>query len=188
MSSLVVVLDACVLMPASLRDILLRAADADLYKLQWTDNILEEVERNLISKIGLRKGQIQYLLNVMKEEFPEARITHHIPMIEAMPINPKDRHVLAAAVACKANIIVTQNLKDFPEKLLTPFQVTAQSPDKFLTDLFTSAPDRIAEIVKNQANDLHNPPISISELLATLAQHAPNFAWLVREKIDNSQY
>ena len=105
-----------------------------------------------------------------------------------MSINPKDRHVLAAAVACKAKFIVTQNLKDFPEAILTPFHVTAQSPDDFLTDLFLLEPARMTEIVVKQANDLHNPPRSVSEVLSTLAQHAPNFVWLVREKIDNSQY
>lgn len=94
MSLLVVVLDACILVPASLRDTLLRAADADLYRLQWTDNILEEVERNLIGKIGLRKEQARNLLDVMKGEFPEAHIIQHTDLIEAMPINAKDRHVL----------------------------------------------------------------------------------------------
>lgn len=188
MSSFVVVLDACVLVPASLRDVLLRAADANLYRLQWTDDILTEVERNLIGKIGLRKERIQKLLDVMREEFPEALITLHTALIEAMPINPKDRHVLAAAVACKAQIIVTQNLKDFPSELLTPFQVKSQSPDEFLTDLFSLKPDRMTDIVVEQANDLRNPPRSVAEVLATLAQHAPNFVWLVAKKIDNSQY
>lgn len=112
----------------------------------------------------------------------------HTNLIEAMPINSKDRHVLAAAVACKAQIIVTQNLRDFPNDVLRPFKVIAFSPDEFLTKLFLLKPDRVTEIIVEQANDLRNPPMSVAEVLATLAQHAPNFVWLVREKIDNSQY
>ncbi len=149
---------------------------------------MEEVRRNLVLDIGIPEHKAERLINAIHKSFHFAFITHHTSLIEAMPINPKDRHVLAAAVACKAKIIVTQNLKDFPEEILTPFHVTAQSPDDFLTDLFVFAPDRMVEIVKKQASSLRNPPRSVAELLATLAQHAPNFVWLVREKIDNSQY
>src|SRR5579872_301886 len=188
MSSFGVVLDACVLIPASLRDTLLRATAAGLYNIQFTDDNLEEVRRNLVFDIGISELKAEQLINAIHKHFHFAFITHHIPLIEAMPINNKDRHVLAAAVASKAECIVTQNLKDFPEELLTPFRVIAQSPDEFLTDLFVFAPDQMAEIVKKQANDLRNPPRSVSELLATLAQHAPNFVWLVGNKIDNSQY
>jgi predicted nucleic acid-binding protein len=188
MSSFGVVLDACVLIPASLRDTLLRATVAGLYKIQLTDDILEEVRRNLVFDIDIPEYKAEHLINTIRKRFHFALITHHTSLIEAMPINPKDRHVLAAAVACKAQIIVTQNLKDFPNELLTPFQVKAQSPDEFLTKLFLLEPDRMAEVVKNQANSLRNPPRSVSEVLATLAQHAPNFVWLVDKKIDNSQY
>ncbi len=103
----VVVLDACVLIPASLRDTLLRAAQTDLYRVQLTEEILEEVCRNLIKK-GMPEDKAHRLISTIREKFDDAFITHHRPLIASMPNNEKDRHVLAAAVACRARIIVTQ--------------------------------------------------------------------------------
>src|SRR6266852_2383512 len=107
MSSFMVVLDACVLLPASLRDTLLRAADAGLYRLQWTDDILEEVRRNLVSEIGIPEHKARRLIDLMSKQFPEALITQYQTLIELMRNHPKDRHVLAAAVSCRAQVIVT---------------------------------------------------------------------------------
>src|SRR5690348_10636939 len=102
----IVVLDACVLFPASLRDTLLRVADAGLYRVQLTEDILEEVRRNLIKK-GMAEAKAQKLISVLKTEFEEAFVTEHKQLIASMPNHEKDRHVLAAAVCCKAQIIVT---------------------------------------------------------------------------------
>lgn len=176
MSSLVAVLDACVLFPPSLRDILLRAAYADLYRVQLTDDILDEVERNLIKNAHLSKYKAQKHMEVIREEFPDAFVTHHRPLIEVMPNNEKDRHVLAAAIAGRAQIIVTQNLKDFPQDALEPFEVEAQSPDDFLIMLFDNYPDEMITIIKEQAKDLRNPPMTTVEVLNSLSLHAPTFA------------
>ncbi len=185
----VVVLDACVLIPASLRDTLLRAAQADLYRVQLTEEILEEVRRNLIKK-GMPEDKAQRLISTIREKFDDAFITHHRSLIESMPNNEKDRHVLAAAVACRARIIVTQNLKDFPLALLTPFEVEAQSPDKFLVDLYSNDRERIAQILIKQAGNLHNPSMTVSEILDTLEKHVPVFVNLIRKEfgfqMDNS--
>jgi hypothetical protein len=118
----------------------------------------------------------------MNREFPEALITHHTTLIGAMRNHPKDRHVLAAAVACRAQVIVTQNLRDFPQEVLAPFEIVAQSPDEFLTHLFSLDSERMIKIIEEQASDLHNPPKSVTEVLETLAQHAPTFAKLVRKE------
>lgn len=104
-----VVLDACVLFPASLRDTLLRAADADLYRVHLTADILEEVRRNLVKK-GMEEQKSQRLINVIKEQFASGIVTHH--------------------------------LKDFPQPLLDPFDVEAQSADEFLVNLFYQSPQK----------------------------------------------
>ncbi len=98
-----------------------------------------------------------------------------------MPNDPKDRHVLAAAVVCKAQVIVTQNLRHFPQEVLAPFEVETQSPDEFLTYLFYLVPKPMIEIIEEQAGDLHNPPQTVVDLLRALALQAPNFATLVRD-------
>ncbi len=97
MSSFGVVLDACALFPASLRDTLLRAARAGLYRLQITDNILEEVYRNLVKK-GIPAPSAKRLVDEVKRNFPQFFVVQHNLLIPSMPINEKDRHVLAAAL------------------------------------------------------------------------------------------
>ncbi len=184
MSSFVVVLDACVLFPAPLRDTLLRAASAGLYRMQWTNDILEEVRRNLVSDLNIPEEKAQRLIDTMHKYFPEALITHHTPLINAMPNDPKDRHVLAAAVACQAQVIVTQNLRHFSHEVLSPFEVEAQSPDEFLTHLFYLYPERMMEIIAEQAADLHNPSYTVQEVLNILVYHAPKFASLVTSYLD----
>jgi predicted nucleic acid-binding protein len=174
-----VVLDACVLFPASLRDTLLRAADSDLYNLCLTDEILEEMRRNLVKK-GMPEDKSQRLVVTIRKEFAEALITHHRPLIASMPNNEKDRHVLAAAVASRAHLIVTQNLRDFPPHLLAPFEVAAQSPDEFLIYLFHFAPERIIQILLEQSADLGKPAMRVGDVLDTLKQHAPMFVSLIR--------
>lgn len=183
MSSFIVVLDTCVLFPSALRDTLLRAAEANLYRVFFTNDILEELRRNLISQRGVAENKAQGLIENIKGAFPESLITHHRSLIPSMPINERDRHVLAVAVACSAQVIVTQNLKDFPQSSLASFGVEVQAPDEFLVHLFYLAPKRVAEIIVMQALDLQRPPQTTAELLNTLRQHAPNFVNLVREEL-----
>jgi predicted nucleic acid-binding protein len=108
-----VVLDANVLFPFSLRDTLLRAAAAGYYQVCWSEEILEEARRNLVGRGTITEEQAHRLLYVMRRAFPEAMVSGHEPLTEAMPNDPKDRHVAAAAVRAAAQVIVTFNLKDF---------------------------------------------------------------------------
>jgi predicted nucleic acid-binding protein len=186
MSFFIVVLDTCVLFPSSLRDILLRTAEANLYRVYFTEDILEELRRNLMHQRGIAEDKAQRLIDNIKEAFPESLITHHRSLIPAMPINEKDRHVLAAAVASSAQVIVTQNLKDFPQGYLSSFGVEAQAPDEFLVHLFYLAPKQVINIIAMQAQDLQKPPKTVIELLDTLKQHAPNFVSLIRNYLSKS--
>ncbi len=187
MSSFKVVLDACVIIPAPLRDTLLRAADAGLYRVQLTDDILEETRRNLISQIGLSEDKAQRVVDAIKKVFPEAFVMEHKLLIESMPINAKDRHVLAAAVVTTSQVIVTQNLKDFPPDSLAPFHIEAQSPDDFLIHLFHLTPESMIRILVEQAKDLTNPPKSLPELLETLRLYAPTFVYSVQNTLSSHQ-
>jgi predicted nucleic acid-binding protein len=110
MSSFSVVLDACVLYPAALRDTLLRAADAGLYRLHWSEEILDEVGRNLVKNSVADELAAQRLLDHMRQAFPDAAVAGHECLVESMPNHPGDRHVVAAAVKANAQLIVTANL------------------------------------------------------------------------------
>lgn len=186
MSSFGVVLDANILFPASLRDTLLRAADAGLYRLQLTDDILEETRRNLVKK-GMPEVKAQRIVDVIKDIYSDAFVSDHHLLIGSMPNQEKDKHVLAAAVKSRAQVIVTKNLRDFPDEALASFEVEAQSPDDFLIHLFYLDRDLIIKILLEQAGDLRNPSKTVFELLDTLAQHAPAFAELVRAVLRSEQ-
>lgn len=188
---LVAVPDACVIFPASIRDTIFRAAAAQLFIMRITYDILDEVERNLHSYVVMKgktdqeaKEGVQRLLEKIRENFDDSIINNHRELIDKMPINAKDRHVMAAAVASSAEVIVTQNLRDFPKDLLEPYGIIAQSPDDFLVDLFHNNPDAMTNVVVKQSWSLHNPPKSVPEVLNTLRIHVPVFANLIRKGMD----
>jgi uncharacterized protein YeeX (DUF496 family) len=181
-----VVLDACVLIPMTLRDVLLRAADAGLYRPRWTDTILDEVKRNLLDAGVPSEEKAQKLVDTIAHYFPEAMITEdYEAIIHAMNNDPKDRHVLAAAVVSGSRLIITENLRDFPEAALEPFGVQAQAPDAFLIYLLDLAPAPMVEIIKEIAADRRNPPSTAHQVLDALAKRTPNFAQLVGARLSS---
>ena len=94
--------------------------------------------------------------------------------------HPKDRHVLAAAVRAHAQVIVTFNLRHFPEEALAPYGIVARHPDAFLTDLANRAPDLMVQTIERQAAALRNPPKSYDDILDNLTGQVPQFATLMR--------
>jgi predicted nucleic acid-binding protein len=175
MASFTATLDACVLVPAALRDTLLRTGAAGLYRPRWSDMILDEVERVLVREGMTTDVQARVLRDTMQAHFPEASVSGHDGLIPAMTNDPKDRHVLAAAVVAGAQVIVTSNLRDFPTESLIPHRIEAQSPDEFLTDLFDLDPPLVLELVRQQAAALRRPPQLFAHVLEQLARHAPMF-------------
>lgn len=118
MSSFSVVLDACGRYPAALRDTLLRAADAGLYRLHWSEDILDEVGRSLVKNGVADEPGVRRLLGHMRRTFPDAAVTGHECLVESMPNHPGDRHVVAAVVKANAQLIVTANLRPFSRRPL----------------------------------------------------------------------
>lgn len=148
-----VVLDACVLVNAALRDTLLRIAEppCSLYLPRWSRDIIEETKRTLENKLGLTPAQTAHLLHELEIHFGDAWVEEYDALISAMTNHPKDRHVLAAAVVCGAQTIVTFNLKDFPENALAHWNVEAQSPDEFLIHQYHLDPRAVFSVVREQA-------------------------------------
>jgi predicted nucleic acid-binding protein len=181
MSSFGAVLDACVLFPAALRDTLLRTADAGLYRAHWSGSILDEVRRNLVDQRRTTEQQALRLIDVINEYFPESAVTGFEALIDGMTNDPKDRHVLAAALKAGAQVIVTANIKDFPDAALDRYGIEAQSPDEFLLHLLDLEPEQMVRIVTQQAADLRNPAKTLDDVLDELALHAPGFAAAIRD-------
>lgn len=87
-----------------------------------------------------------------------------------MTNHPKDRHILAAAVAAGAQTIVTNNLRHFPRKALAPLDIVAQTPNQFLTDLFYENPDLVFEAIRQQSANTRRPHLTVEAILSNLAK------------------
>lgn len=172
-----VVLDANVLYPFTLRDTLLRAVDAGLFQLYWSDEILDEALRNLVADEIVTVEQSARLRDAMTTAFPEALVTDYESLIAGMKNDEKDRHVAAAAVKAGAQVIVTINTADFQE---LPAGIEAQHPDEFLCNLFDLQPDLVTGIVREQASDLKRPPRTFDDIVRALEKIVPDFAQCVR--------
>ena len=136
-----VVLDACVLLPAPLRDTLLRLAEPPrLYLPRWSEEIL--AFRNLERRIGLSKAKTAYLAGQLRKHFADSWVVGYEPLIDRMGNHPKDRHVLAAAVSCGARLIVTYNKRDFPATATEPWRIEVLGPSAFLKLLYAPDPVR----------------------------------------------
>lgn len=175
-----VVLDANVLFPFTLRDTLLRAAAEDLFQVYWSKRILDEATRNLVETGTMTARQADRLRAVMEQAFPEAMVHGHERHIEAMRNDEKDRHVAAAALKAKAEVIVTSNIRDFRH---IPPGIEAIRPDEFLSGLFDASPATILRVLQEQAADLRRPPMTVEDVLERLERVAPKFVTLVRAKL-----
>lgn len=180
MATFAAVLDACVLFPAYPRDLLLRLAEAGLYRPILTSEILDELARNLVRTMKCSEPAARRLVGAIAAAFADDIVEIDPAIVAAMPNHPKDRHVLAAAVEAGAGVVVSANIRDFPSDALAPWSVEAKAPDEFLVDLFWLSPARVVGTLAEQAQDYAHPPVSFDELVDILARPAPKFAALVR--------
>jgi hypothetical protein len=118
----IVVYDACVLYPATLRDVLLRLARRGLFRAKWTEAILDECFRSLTdNRPDLAPAALARTRRLINESVADCLVEGYESLISSLTLpDPGDRHVLAAAIRSQAQTIVTFNLKDFPEEVLNP--------------------------------------------------------------------
>ena len=164
-------LDANVLYPASIRDILLHFASEDLYKPKWTDKIHEEWIRNLLfNRQDLTKESLLSAQAAMDTAFPDANILQYESLITSLSLpDEDDRHILAAAIKDKVDVIVTFNTKDFPAEAVKDFDIEVQHPDNFVSNLIQLDESKAKKAFRNQVRNLKKPPKTGEEVLATLS-------------------
>ncbi|MGC8513198.1 MAG: PIN domain-containing protein [Acidimicrobiales bacterium] len=126
-------LDACVLYPVGVRDLLLSIAERGVYMPYWTDQILGEMERNVIKDGRASSEAVAAMRELMNAAFPAATIKGYESLIPSMTNDQKDRHVLAAAVRGNIGLIVTNNTRDFPATACEPYEIEVQTADEFLS-------------------------------------------------------
>ncbi|MFK0002334.1 PIN domain-containing protein [Paenarthrobacter sp. NPDC090522] len=169
-------LDACVLLPYHLCDLLLRLGETDIYQPLWSDELLGEVRRNLVQAFDRTEQQATRRIDQMQQAFPHAMVVGFEGLIPAMTNDSKDRHVLAAAVHGQAALIVTANLKDFPAQALALYGIEAVHPDDFLLDQLDLYPRQTMQCLREQRAAYGRPSLTRSAFYSRLSLTAPQFA------------
>jgi hypothetical protein len=121
----------------------------------------------------------------MNENVCDCLVTDYQWIIPTLNLpDTDDRHVLAAAIKARAEVIVTTNLRDFPQSELDKYNIEAQHQDTFITNLIDLHPVQVIEAVKKCHDRRKNPPCSFEEYLVRLQkQELPRYAhpiwWLL---------
>ena len=168
----IVILDACVLFPAPLRDFLMHLALLDVFSARWTEQIHAEWIRNVLEmRPDLTEKQLNRTKDLMNRHIRDCLVENYEHLIDKLSLPDKDdRHVLAAAIKANAEYILTFNLKDFPASVLQKHKVQAISPDTFLSDLFEENAEQFVLAFERQLKSLKNPPKTSDELLEILGK------------------
>ena len=172
---LVATYDSNVLYPAALRDLLVRLGATNLVQVKWTEEILGEMVSSIVRNRPYLQDKIKRTRVLMKRHLPTAMVSGYekwIPNIQ-LP-DSDDRHVLASAIHSNSEIIVTNNLKDFPQETLDIYGIEAKNADDFIFLLFGINPNLVIKTIREQASDLKRYPKTFEEVLYDLGvKHIP---------------
>lgn len=173
MANYTVVYDACVFYSLTLRDLLIQLATTQLFCARWSAAIHREWIEALSNKQPKHtKEQLGRLQMVMDRSVPDCLVTGYESLVSDLKLpDPQDRHVLAAAIRCGAQAIITNNLKDFPREILQSFDIEALSPDSFVSSQLDMAPGAVIQSVAECRKRLCRPAFSVEEYLQSLTRH-----------------
>lgn len=176
-SNFAVVFDTNVLFPQCLRDLMIRLAMKDLFRAKWSHRILDELKNSLLEKdrshaeklcqpAKLNHERLDRLIDLMNNAVRDCLVTGHEDIEKSLNLpDPKDNHVLAAAIRAGADAIISWNLKDFPTKMISKFDIEVQTPDEFVINLIDLNLDEVLDAVKQQRAALKNPTYSQDQML-----------------------
>lgn len=189
-------LDANVLVPISLCDLLLRVAEVGLFAPRWSSEILREVRRG-VARALLKRGtdpsdamaSVDRRIKDMLLAFPHASVVGWEPLVERVTLpDPHDRHVVAAAWKSGAKVIVTQNVTDFPTETL-PAGFRVVTADAFLLGLLERSRPQVHACLYAQARDTGKhgkAALDLAAVLARLATVTPEFVATMRKELADS--
>jgi hypothetical protein len=164
--------DATALACDGVCELLLAAADRNLYRPLWTREVLEKIP-------GPAPNGASHSISI-SEVFPEACVEGHNSIIDGLTCNESIRTELAAAIVGHAQLIVTRRCELFPEAVLENLHIELRTPDEFLMDLLDRYPDDISaclRFISNQTREPGKPPrLSVYHLLQHIGRTAPKFA------------
>ena len=157
--------------PFMLRDILmwLAISEPKLFRAKWSETIHHEWMTAL--KRDHPTVNVAHIRNRMDQAVDDCLVEGYEPLIEGLSLpDPGDRHVLAAAIVCNADVIVTDNLKDFPLEALEEYGIEAQSPDEFVRNLLDLSPASVVSACNDARINLKKPPFTEEEYLVRLEE------------------
>ena len=178
------VLDACVLYPVVLRDLLLTLAIESAFEPIWSEEILDEMRRNVLANHS-RTTPEQFDRSTtagMRRSFPAACVGGYEPLIAQMDNDAKDRHVAALAVHADATGIITYNLRDFVSRELERRSIAIIHPASFVESVLDAGPNPVERAIVGMSVRRKNPPMSPEAVVAAIC-HQQGFAHL-RQRLD----
>jgi hypothetical protein len=164
----IAVLDTNVVHPVIIRDLLFWFAHYDLYTPKWSAHIFDEWERVMKEK-GVPEEEAKKRLGKANCAFPDALVINCEGLIDPLKLpDEDDRHVMAAAIKTNANLIVTNNIKDFPNKYLQSYGLSVKTADDFLTDIIDLNQEQAIAAFKEMVLNKKNPKMDEFEVLNQL--------------------
>jgi hypothetical protein len=168
--------DACVLFPFELRDTLVRLGRTGLFRAKWTERIHDEWTRSLLARcregqrdeVAKRLARTRELMNRAVTDCLVEDYEDIIPFLNLPDEN--DRHVLAAAIRGRADVIVMTNLKHFPQTTLSQYGIEALHPDSFVANWIDLDVEVVCKTLKEQRQDYIRYPMTADELLHRLSK------------------
>jgi predicted nucleic acid-binding protein len=163
MADSIALLDANVLYPAPIRDVLLQLAFEHFFQAKWTTHIQNEwIEALMRHEPQRDRSALERTRDLMNTAVPDAHIYNYDQLVSCLDLPDKDdRHVLAAAIVGRCDVIVTQNLKDFPEQSVDIYHISVQHPDDFLLGFLIQSPGKFSSAIRKVRRRLKNPPYSV---------------------------
>lgn len=166
-----VVLDTNVIYPVIIRDLLFWFAHYDLYTPKWSKHIFDEWY-NVMQRKGVEPDEAKKRVEKANLAFPDALVNNYESLIDTLNLpDEKDRHVLAAAIKTDAHLIVTNNIKDFPNELLCNYGLKAKTADDFLTDIIDLNHDTAVEAFREMVLHKKNPDLDEYQVLDNLRRN-----------------
>lgn len=180
-------IDACVFVPITPSDTLLRLADSGAFRPLWSQRVVDEAIRAL-GRIhpDIDPSRFHSRFHSMNEAFDDALVSGWEPLEPDIELpDANDRHVVAGALRGRADVLVTENVKDFPDSTLRPLGLEPIRLDEFLLDQFDLNPAATCRVINEQAAAMTRPPATGETILARLSRSgAPRFARVVGQKLE----
>lgn len=165
--------DACVLAGALKRNLLCSLAEAEFFRIRWSPEVLAETEEAIRRILAARDDpgsteRARKARHQMEIAFPDALVRDHAGLLGAWAAtlpDARDAHVVAAALKTQSAVIVTDNLRDFPDPLLLPLNLFARSADDFIADTIDLDAARAIAAIRQMRERFAQPALDATALL-----------------------